>query len=72
MKVIVSQASDPSVPHCIQFGSGQHVCQGIVICIHIECIHEIHQLWPISNKEILIYEQGILFQILSRIDWLNL
>ena len=36
MKVIVSQTSDPSVPHCIQFGSSRYICQRIVICIYIK------------------------------------
>ena len=38
MKVIVSQASDPSVCHHIQFGSSQNICQGIVIHIDIKCV----------------------------------
>ena len=40
-------------------------------CSHTD-IYEIDQLQPISNKGIPIYEQGILFQILSKINWHNL
>ena len=75
VKVIFSQASNPPMPHCVQFGSSQNICQSIVICIDIKClhtgIHEIAQLLPISNKEILIYEQGFLLLTLLTTDWHN-
>ena len=70
MKVIVSQTSNPSMPHCTQFSSSQHIGQGNVICINIKCVESWNDhLWPTLNKDILIYEQNILFAALLRIDW---
>ena len=40
------------------------------MCFHTD-VHEIDQLWPILNKEILVYEQGILLLTLLMIDRRN-